>query len=71
MSTDPKITRDMERKAKQVLMDIYNKEVMNHSMEELRNKFNKLISENEEPMKPNIDTDVQQIIKMHNGGLIL
>ena len=69
--TDPKISRDMERKAKQVLVDIYSKEIANQSLEELKIKFNKLIWELEDAEKPSEDAAVQQIVKLRNGGLIL
>ena len=69
--TDPKISRDIERKAKQVLVNIYNKEIVNQSLEELKNKFNKLIWELEDAEKLTEETEVQQIVKLHNGGLIL
>ena len=69
--TDPKISRDIERKAKQVLVDIYNKEVVNQSLDELKSKFNKLIRELEDAEKPAEDPEVQQIVKLRNGGLIL
>ena len=70
-SVDPRITRDIDRKAKQVLVDILNGEVLNRSLDELRNKFDILITETEELAKPEINTSVQQIVKMRNGGLIL
>ena len=70
-TVDPRITRDMERKAKQVLVDVLNSEVTNQSLDELRNKLNKLISESEDLTKPKVDTNVQQVTKMRNGGLIL
>ena len=70
-TTDPKISRDIERKAKQVLVDIYNKEVVNQSLDELKSKFNELIREMEDAEKPTEDTVVQQIVKLRNGGLIL
>jgi hypothetical protein len=66
---DPKITRDLDRKAAQVLVDIYNKEVVNRSLEELKSTFNALIAE--EPTEPLTDVDVQHITKLRNGGLIL
>ena len=34
-SVDPRITRDIDRKAKQVLMDILNREVLNWSLDKL------------------------------------
>ena len=69
--SDPKISRDINRKAKQVLVDIYNKEVTNQSLDELKTKFNKLIWEMEDAEKPTEDTAVQQIVKLRNRGLIL
>ena len=69
--TDPRISRDIERKSKQVLVDIFNKEVVNQSLEELKTRFNKLIREAEDVEKPEGDVKVQQIIKLKNGGLIL
>ena len=69
--TDPKISRDIERKAKQVLVDIYNKEIVKQSLDKLKNKFNKLIRELEDAEKPSEDSEVQQIVKLRNGGLIL
>ena len=71
VSVDPRITRDMERKSKQVLVDVLNREVLNRSLDELRNKFNELITESEELTKPEMDISVHQIVKMRNGGLIL
>ena len=71
LSTDPKISRDIERKVKQVLVDIYSKEIVNQSLEELKTKFNKLIQELEDAEKPSEDAAVQQIVKLRNGGLIL
>ena len=68
---DPRISRDIERKSKQVLVDIFNKEVVNQSLDELKTKFNKLIKDAEDEEKPKGDLEVQQIIKLKNGGLIL
>lgn len=42
-ASDPRIIRDQNRKACQVLVDIYNKEVINRSLEELKSNFNDLI----------------------------
>jgi hypothetical protein len=70
-STDPKITRDLERKGKQVLVDTHNRDTTNQSMDELKSKFNKIITEHDDPEKPIADTEVQQVIKLRNGGLIL
>ena len=61
----------MERKAKQVLVDVLNNEVTNQSLDELRNRLNKLIMESEDPAKPKADANVQQVVKMRNGGMIL
>ena len=69
--SDPKISRDIDRKARQVLVDIYNKEITNQSLDELKTKFNKLIREMEDAEKPTEDAAVQQIVKLRNGGLIL
>ena len=68
-ASDPRIIRDQNRKACQVLVDIYNKEVVNRSLEELKNNFNALIGI--EPTEPLSDANVQHIIKLRNGGLIL
>ena len=65
---DPRITRDIERKSKQVLVDIFNKEVVNQSLEELNAKFNKLIKEADDGEKPEGDAEVQQIIKLKKWG---
>ena len=54
-----------------MLVDILNSKVTNRSLDELRSKFNSLISEADEPEKPKTDTSVQQVVKMRNGGLIL
>ena len=43
-ATDPRITRDVERRAKQVLVDVLNSKVTNRSLDEIRSKFNSLIS---------------------------
>lgn len=66
--TDPRISRDIERKSKQVLVDIFNKEVVNQSLEELKARFNKLIREAEDVEKPEGNVEVQQIIKLKMGG---
>ncbi|KAN0131067.1 hypothetical protein V8E53_011200 [Lactarius tabidus] len=66
---DPKITRDLDRKASQVLVDIYNREVINCSVEELKSTFNALIAE--EPTELLVDVDIQHITKLCNRGLIL
>ena len=68
-STDLRIIRDQNQKVCQVLVDIYNKDVTNQSLEELKSNFNTLIRE--EPMEPLSDANVQHIIKLRNGGLIL
>jgi hypothetical protein len=69
LKSDPRIIRDLNRKACQVLVDIYNRDVVNRSLEELKSNFNALIGV--EPMEPLTDTNVQHIIKLCNGGLIL
>ena len=43
-------------------MDIYNKEVVNRSLEELKSNFNNLIGI--EPMEPLLDINVQHIVKL-------
>ena len=68
-ANDPRIIRDQNRKACQVLVDIYNKDVGNRSLEELKNNFNTLIGV--EPTEPLADANVQHIVKLRNGGLIL
>lgn len=68
-ASDPRIIRDQNRKACQVLVDIYNKEVVNRSLEELKSNFNDLIGI--EPTEPLSDANVQHIVKLQNGGLIL
>ena len=68
-ANDPRIVRDQNRKACQVLVDIYNKDTVNRSLEELKNRFNTLIGE--EPTEPLSDVNVQHIVKLRNGGLIL
>lgn len=68
-TSDPRIVRDQNRKACQVLVDIYNREVVTRSLEELKNNFNVLIGE--EPTEPLADANVQHIVKLRNGGLIL
>ena len=66
---NPRIIRDQHRKVCQVLVDIYNKDTVNRSLEELKNNFNTLIGQ--EPTEPLADVNVQHIIKLRNGGLIL
>ena len=68
-ANDPRIVRDQNCKACQVLVDIYNKDTVNRSLEELKNRFNTLIGE--EPTEPLSDVNVQHIVKLRNGGLIL
>jgi uncharacterized protein YlxP (DUF503 family) len=66
---DPRIIRDLNCKACQVLVDIYNRDIVNRSLEELKSNFNTLIGE--EPMELLMDMNVQHIVKLCNGGLIL
>ncbi|KAH8983324.1 hypothetical protein EDB86DRAFT_3085439 [Lactarius hatsudake] len=66
---DPRVTRDLDRKSKQVLVDVFNKDITNSSLEELKSKSNKIIAEDAE--KPPADAEVQEIHKLRNGGLIL
>ena len=68
-TNDPRIIRDQNCKACQVLVDIYNKDVVNRSLEELKSSFNTLIGE--EPTEPLLDMNVQHIVKLCNRGLIL
>ena len=68
-ANDPRIVRDQHRKACQVLIDIYNKDAVNRSLEELKSSFNDLIGL--EPTEPLADANVQHIVKLRNGGLIL
>ena len=68
-ASDPRIIRDQNRKACQVLVNIYNKEVINRSLEELKSNFNDLIGI--ELMEPLTDANVQHIVKLQNGGMIL
>jgi hypothetical protein len=69
LESDLRIIRDLNHKACQVLVDIYNRDVVNRSLEELKSNFNALIGK--EPTEPLTDANVQHIIKLHNGGLIL
>ena len=68
-ANDPRIVRDQNRKACQVLIDIFNKDMVNHSLKELKSSFNNLIGI--EPTEPLCDANVQHITKLRNGGLIL
>ena len=56
-SVDPKVLRDMERKAKQILVDIYNKEGINtleKSLMELITNANKALDKMVEAAKPSL-----------------
>ena len=66
---DPRIVRDQNCRACQVLIDVFNKDVTNRSLEELKASFNDLIGI--EPTEPLCDANVQHITKLRNGGLIL
>ena len=68
-ANDPRIVRDQNRKACQVLIDIFNKDAVNRSLEELKSSFNDLIGL--ELTEPLCDANVQHITKLRNGGLIL
>lgn len=63
---DPRIVRDQNRKACQVLVDIYNKEVVNRSLKERKSSFNDLIGL--EPTELLADKNVQHIVKLQMGG---
>jgi hypothetical protein len=69
LKSDPRIVRDLNHKACQVLVDIYDRDVVNRSLEELKSNFNALIGE--EPTEPLTHANMQHIIKLCNGGLIL
>ena len=72
-STDPRILSDMERKAKQVLVDIYDVEGSNtlaKSLTELVDKANTVISALADAGKPK-DTKVVTALKTRNQSLLL
>ena len=68
-ANDPRIVRDQNRRACQVLIYVFNKDATNRSLEELKASFNDLIGI--EPTEPLCDANVQHITKLRNGGLIL
>ena len=61
-ANNPRIIRDQNCKACQVLVDIYNKDVVNRSLEEIKSSFNTLIGE--EPTEPLLDINMQHIVKL-------
>jgi len=66
---DPRITRDTERKSRQILIDIYNKEFMNKSMDALKDKFSEAIGRAPTP-RPK-DIEIQEVHKFKNGSVML
>ena len=69
VTADPRIARDAERKTRQILIEVYNKEFMNQSMEALKNKFVEAIGKitQERPK----DVEIQEIRKLQNGGVMI
>jgi hypothetical protein len=70
---DPKVLGDMERKAKQILIEIYDTEgnnTLGKSLSELLAKANEVIGEIEDADKPK-EAKVEAIFKTRRGALVL
>ncbi len=66
---DPRITRDSERKARQILIDSANRDFLNQSIEALKDKLNAAIRKAPPPIP--MDVEIQEICKLRNGGIIV
>jgi len=70
---DPKVLGDMDRKAKQILLNIYNTEGNNtlaKSLSELKDKANEMLKAMEDNKKPNI-VKVEVVMKTRTKALLL
>ncbi len=70
---DPKVLGDMERKAKQILIDTFDKEgtnTMDKSLAELADKANEVISKMTDAKKPG-NAKVESVIKTKKGAILL
>lgn len=70
---DPKVLGDMERRARQILIDIYDEDgnnTLDKSLTELIMKANETISKIEDAEKPN-KVIVETALQTRKGGLVL
>ena len=68
--TDPKILRDMDRKARQILIDTLDPDITGVSQAEIKEKVSIAITKITEPAPPK-DTSVIEVIKLRKGGFTI
>ncbi len=68
-SEDPRLTRDLERKSRQILLELSTDEIEGKSITELKEKVDAALSSISPP--PPEGAKVQEINKLRNGGIIL
>jgi len=72
-ATDPKVLSDMDHKAKQILVTIWDKDdnnILTKSLTSMTEKANKAIAGIEDPSKPK-DIKVTAALKMHSQAVLL
>ena len=67
---DPKILRDMDRKARQILIDTVDPNITGASQAEIKEKVNATIRKITDPAPPK-DTTVLEVIKLRKGGFTI
>jgi hypothetical protein len=70
LQSDPRIMRDMDRKARQILIDTADPRIMNVSQDEIKEKVRSSIAEITD-LPPPQDTRIAEISKLKKGGLTI
>ncbi len=66
---EQRVTQDTERKSRQILIDTANKQLINQSIEALKDKLANTIHKAPAPLPKNVD--IQEVRKLRNGGIML
>ena len=69
-TTDPKILRDVDRKARQILIDTLDPEITEASLAEIKDKVSAAMAEITSPPPPK-DTTILEINKLRKGGFTI
>lgn len=68
--TDPRILREIDRKARQILIDTMDPDITGASLSEIKEKVSAAIAKVAEPAPPS-DTTVLEVSKLRKGGLTI
>ena len=68
--SDPRIIRDMDRKARQILIDTLDTKILNVSLEEIKEKVRSSIAGISDPPPPQ-DIGISEINKLRKGGFTI